>query len=249
MISILIPTTLKTEPYYDLCEKSILENTTMNVCQIIQGANGEGTSEPQGQCRAVDRVAQRAMGDWLLITNNDMYFPIDWDRDIKFVADCFSPNLIEPTNNPGSAPPFLKLDAGLTLEEFNKDKVDRFMEDHTECTIENGFNLPFFIKKSLWEKIGGYDEMYDPFGSNSDSDLQYKLEIAGVTPKRHRGMLVYHFGGKSKTFTPENQPYWQKNWDYFIEKWGFEREDTVWEHNLHIPLDKLKFNPKWSKYA
>lgn len=247
MISIIIPTLKKNKAYLDLCTDSLESHTTFDY-EILVAENGRETDYPQGQCQAVNRVAKKAQGDWLLISNDDMYYPLLWHRNLRFTADCFSPNLVEPTDNKGSAPPFLKLNAGLNVENFDQDKVNKFMADHQDNVIENGFNLPFFIKKELWDKIEGYDEAYDPFGSNGDSDLQYKLELAGVTPKRHRGMLVYHFSNKSDTFSPENQVYWQRNWEYFIEKWGFEREDTVWEHNLHIPLDKLKYNPVWSIY-
>lgn len=249
-ISIIIPTLEKNKDYFNLCVNSIEMNTSGFDYEILKAENGSGTNYPQGQSMAVNRIAEKAHGEWLLITNDDMYFPAGWDKKFQIVADCFSPNLVEPTDNVGSAPPFLKLNAGFTIELFDRLGVDDFMFNFKENIIENGFNLPFFIKKDLWEKIGGYDEMYDPWGSNSDSDLQYKLEIAGIQPKRHRGMLVYHFSNKSGTFESENRNYWQKNWDYFIDKWGFEREDSpdIWYHNLHIPLDKLKYKPIWSKY-
>ncbi len=247
IISVIIPTLVKNKKYLDLCLGSFKANTQFNY-EILIAENGKDTDYPQGQCQAVNRMAKKAQGDWLLISNDDMYYPPFWHKNLKFIADCFCPNLIEPTDNKGSAPPFLKLDAGLSQEEFKKEKVDQKMADHADNTVENGFNLPFFIKKELFFEIEGYDIAYDPWGSNSDSDLQYKLEIKGVTPKRLRGMLVYHFSNKSATFEPANQIYWQKNWEYFIEKWGFKREDTVWEHNLHIPLDKLKYQPSWSRY-
>ena len=66
-----------------------------------------------------------------------------------------------------------------------------------------------------------------------------------------RGCVVYHFSQTSGIFSPEHQDAWDKNWQYFIDKWGFPRTDEgIWEANFTIPLDKLKFNPEWKgKYG
>jgi hypothetical protein len=92
--------------------------------------------------------------------------------------------------------------------------------------------------------------MYDPWSSNSDSDLEYKCILAGIQPKVLRGVFVYHFGMKSGTFDPDQQVYWQKNWDYFNEKWGFSRVDTPFIQKADVQIDtqKLKHKPKWSVY-
>ena len=250
MISIIIPTMTDNVKYATLCTDSLEKNTMKFAFEIILAPNGRGTDELQGQCAAVNKAVEKAKGDWIMLSNDDMYYAPGWDKNFYPVEDCFSPNLVEPTDNAGSAPPFLKLDAGFTIDKFKPEIVDKFVGEFNENTIENGFNLPFFIKKDLWKKIHGYDEMYDPWGSNGDSDLQYKIELAGIQPKRHRGMLVYHFSNKSGTFKPENQTYWSRNFEYFKEKWGFERVGSpeVWYHDIKIDLNKLKFNPEWSRY-
>ena len=92
---------------------------------------------------------------------------------------------------------------------------------------------------------------YDPFSSNSDSDLEYKIRLAGVQPYQNTASIVYHFGMTSGTALPENRPYWEKNWHYFIEKWGFERASTeqgIWTADFEIPEDKLKFKPFWKDF-
>jgi GT2 family glycosyltransferase len=241
MISIIIPTLKKNEDYLNLCINSIVEHTNFSF-EILIAENGEGTDYPQGQCQAVNRVAKQAKGDWLFIVNDDMYFPYGWDKMIDFrISDCFSPNLVEPTEQ-GSAPPFLKINAGNELN-FNRDMVNYFCLSNKDEKVEHGFNFPVFIKKSLWDKVGGYDEKYDPFGSNGDSDLQCKVVLAGVYPRRNRGVLVYHLGSKSGTQNPENHSYWQRNWDYFIEKWGFPRAENPWFY-ISIPTEN-KFHPDW----
>ena len=83
-----------------------------------------------------------------------------------------------------------------------------------------------------------------------DSDLEYKIRLAGVQPYQNTNTIVYHFSQTSGSFSPENQPYWTKNWNYFIEKWGFPRADSpkIWEANFDIPEDKLKYRPFWKDF-
>jgi len=249
MLSIIIPTLKSNKKYLDLCIESLSENTTGDF-KILVEENGKDTDYAPGQWGAVNRGLAKVDTDWTMVVNDDMYFPQGWDRYIDYSYDCFSPNWIEPPEV-GSAPPFLKLNAGNTLETFNKEEVDKFALNNEDLSVENGFNLGFIIKTDLFRKIEGFDEMYDPYGSNGDSDFQYKLEIAGVTPKRNRSMLIYHFGSKSESFTPDKQSYWQKNYEYFTEKWGIKRADSpdIWYHNLKIDKDQLKYKPDWSTYV
>lgn len=214
----------------------------------------------QGQCHAVNVGAEVVPPDtkYLLVSNDDMYYAPGWDKNLRFDYLCFSPNLVEPANNPGSAAPFLKIDGGFILAEFDKLSVDETISDLLSDSTpdeETGFNLPFFIRYDVWRTIGGYDEKYDPWGSNSDTDLQTKINLAGIIPMRLRDVLVYHFSNKSGTFDGTHQDAWQKNWDYFDQKWSFNRDQLgsdVWynKHMLPDNLEDCKYQPEWrGKYA
>lgn len=221
----------------------------------IKGITKFLTTKQQGQCNAVNMGVSAVEGDckYLFVINSDMYFASGWDNGLLKESNmplCWSPNLVEPTNNLGSADPFEKLDAGFTLSEFDPDKMDEFVKLHEDTTVEDGFNLPFIIDIELWRTIGGYDTKYDPWGSNSDTDLQTRINLAGVTPKRYRNAIVYHFSNKSGTFDGTHQTEWQQNWDYFNQKFGFDRDtlgSDVWYNKDMIPedLDNIKFQPEW----
>ena len=225
------------------------------ILKHIGGISVHIHTHDQGQCVAVNVGAQMAevAADYLMVSNADMYYAPGWDRNLRFNGLVFSPNLVEPTDNLGSAPPFLKLDAGFTLDRFNKEKVDKFVAKETGKFIgpkeESGFNLPFFIRRDVWRTIGGYDTAYDPWGSNSDTDLQTMINLAGITPVRLRDVLVYHFSNKSGTFEG-HQDYWQKNWNYFDGKWGFNRDSLgsdVWTNKDMLPdPEDIKYEPEWA---
>lgn len=243
----------------------------------IYGITNHLHTRDQGQCNAVNIGLQFVSPDtdYVLVTNDDMYYAPGWDTYLyetykesdddgnevekkRFKNLVFSPNLVEPTNNAGSAPPFLKADGGFTLDEFKKDVVDEYIAEHAKnyegkLGHEPGFNLPFFVRKDIMQTIGGYDVKYDPWGSNSDSDIQAKFHLAGLQTRRERDVLVYHFSQKSGTFDGSHQELWQRNWDYFTNKWGFNRDmlgSDVWYSKDLISEELLKYKPEWKdKYV
>ena len=254
------------------CIKSLME-TTPQIKRIVS-LNGEKCSsdehldfnekpfkqitiEDQGQCKAVNAAAATVNTPWIFVTNDDMVYAPGWFEKLVFTANgeempvgCVSPQLVEPRLG---APTFLVEFCGGAGGDFDKNKWLKFAEWHNKEVgysrdLRTGFNLPFLISKELWDTVGGYDINYDPWGSNSDSDLEYKIKLAGVQPYQNTNCLVYHFSQTSGTFHPDNQGAWQKNWDYFIQKWGFPRTDIgIWEANFKIPTvgEGRVYTPKW----
>ena len=225
----------------------VVTNGTPNKPDLkdIRGVTAHIHTTKQGQCAAVNIGAQFISDDaeYMLISNSDMYYAPGWDKYLKLASPVVSPNLVEPVNNAGSAHPFLKIDGGLNLDEFDKELVDENIkalvkQDHLE---EPGFNFPVFIKRDLWKFLGGYDENYDPWGSNGDTDLQTRINLAGITPKRYRDVLVYHFSNKSGTFDGTHQEFYMNNIEYFKQKFGYDRDELgsdVWYNKDMIPEDK-----------
>jgi GT2 family glycosyltransferase len=209
--------------------------------------------QEQGQCKATNAAVATVNTPWVFVTNNDMVYAPGWWEKLtqpigsEFATYCVSPKLIEPIDG---APTFEKYFCGGAGGDFDKQKFLAFAQEYylrPEQTLRTGFNLPFMIKKELWDLIGGYDINYDPWGSNGDSDLQAKIHLAGVQPFQSELSLVYHFSGASSTFHPDNHSYWEKNMAYFREKWGFERQSAplVWQSQEIIDQKLLKYQPFW----
>ena len=261
-VTIIIPhlgANQESEYSLDECLKSLKETTESKVLVVTNGTEktcqhmGDIDMVKQGQCKAVNTAAATVSTEYIFVTNDDMvYAPGWWERltnDFEG-TEFICPNLVEP--RPG-APPFLTYFCGGAGGDFEQGKWLLFAKEHSnEDDSEVGFNLPFLIKKELWDTIGGYDINYDPWGSNGDSDLQAKIHLAGVYPVRNRRCIVYHFSQTSGTFNPENHSFWEKNYAYFQEKWGFERQptDKVWYSQEIINYDKLIYKPDWmGKYG
>jgi hypothetical protein len=254
----------QTKPYLRLCVESLrTSGFDGDIIIITNGEHGEPLNidgitsrihtRDQGQCNAVNIGAQLANCDYLMVSNDDMYYAPGWDKKLRFDYPVFSPNLVEPTDNNGSAEPFLKFAGGYTVENFQKEMVNGFISRKTDYIEkdEPGFNLPFFIKRDFWNLLKGYDTAYDPWGSNSDTDLQTRINLAGVTPMRLRDVLVYHFSNKSGTFDGTHQDYYQNNIDYFKSKFGFDRDELgsdVWYNKDMLPEDTGRIKYKQEKY-
>lgn len=268
-VTVIIPSlaTEQTRPYLRLCVESLRATTDWDIIVVTNGIHAEALNidgittrlhtRDQGQCNAVNIGVQLAgTSDYIMVSNDDMYYAPGWNKGLDSVLNmdilCFSPNLIEPTNNPGSATPFLKLDAGFNLDEFKREVVDDFVKQNAGKGIyEPGFNLPFFIKRDFFNFLGGYDTAYDPWGSNSDTDLQTRINLAGRSPLRFRQFLVYHFSNKSGTFDGTHQDFYQNNIEYFHQKFGFDRDELgsdVWMNNDMLPTDETKIKYRQEKY-
>ena len=251
----------------DRCLESLKETWSGKIILAVNGGNCTWHTDydeqfslirvqEQGQCKATNAAVATTNTPYILITNDDMIFPSGWFE--KLVTDlpvkegspiCVSPKLIEP--RPG-APTFETYFCGGAGGDFDKEKFLAYANLIRESETRTGFNFPVLMSRSLWDTVGGYDINFDPWGSNSDSDLEYKIKLAGVQPLQKMDSVVYHFSQTSGTFTPENRSHWERNFAYFAEKWGFPRTDAgIWEASFDIPKPPLRiFTPEWEgKYA
>lgn len=274
-VAVIIPSLASeaTLPYLKLTVESLRATVDWDIIVVTNGTKAKPIlddiygitqhmhTRDQGQCNAVNIGAQVASPatDYLFISNDDMYYAPGWNINLEFNKLVLSPNLVEPTDNNGSAQPFLKFNGGYTLDNFNQEAIDKhirksvkeWQDAETGAGEQAGFNFPVFIKKDFWNFLGGYDVAYDPWGSNGDTDLQTRINLAGVSPVRLRDVLVYHFSNKSGTFDGTHQDYYLNNLEYFHDKFGFDRDELgsdVWYNKDMIPTDASKIKYKQKKY-
>lgn len=258
-VTIIIPhlgETKEQEYSFNECYASLRESTPE--IRIVVAKNGGACSHPrdvrvvsQGQCKAVNAAVAITNTPWIMVTNDDMIYPPGWFEDLTMDIEnkmCICPQLVEPRVG---APTFIQQFFGGAGGDFNKKAFFDWYATQSASGFRTGFNLPFLITRELWDIVGGYDVNYDPWGSNSDSDLLYKIKLAGVQPYQNTNCNVYHFSQTSGTFESQNQEYWHKNFAYFEKKWGFPRTDQgIWEADFIIPNEGRIYRPWWEgKYA
>lgn len=266
-ISIIVPVLInspQTKPdewlWLEKCVHSIRKNSTEDHEIIVATNNGPFKNcplnnvvqvhvEQQGQCVAVNEAVKHASNEYIMIIDEDMIFPTNWEELTEKAKeyDFVSGNLME-RGEIGAAHPFVVYHCG-GIQNFDEAKYEQGALTLNEKKWQDGFGFPLICKKAVWDMVEGYDEKYDPWGSNCDSDLEYKLMLAGIMPMRWRGVLVYHFAQVSGTFAPEQGNYWQRNRRYFEEKWNLRRCDApdIWYCNFKINLDRLRYKPSWAK--
>jgi GT2 family glycosyltransferase len=239
------------------CVRSLIE--TVPQMKILIAKNGVNNcthasdvwTKKQGQGIAVNAAVATVNTEWIMVSNSDMVYPPNWWENLtNGLSDdvlCVSPKLIEP--RPGALT-FGIYFCGGAGGDFDKEKWLNFAKDYQGQGLRTGFNLPFLIKRDVFNLIGQYDINFDPWGSNSDSCLQTRIMLAGIQPMQNTNAIVYHFSQTSGTGNPENRPFWQRNWDYYINKYGFERKSSpdIWTSQNIIDYDKLKFHPWWEGY-
>lgn len=261
MISIICPTLINatTKPdnwiYLEKCVHSFKKNSKENHEFIVATNNGEKVDCPiegirqihtdkQGQCIAVNMAVKEATHEYVMIIDEDFIFPTNWEELIEKAKeyDFVSGNLMERGGS------FVVNNCGDILS-FDEQKFEHDALMLKKDEWETGFGFPLICKKEVWEMVEGYDEAYDPWGSNCDSDLEYKLMLAGIMPMRWKGVLFYHFASVSGTFAPEQHSFWQRNTRYFEEKWGFCRANSpyIWRCDFVIDGDRLRYKPSWAK--
>lgn len=261
-ISIIVPVLINSPTTKDdnwiwlkKCVSSLKKNSKENHEILVVTNNGKPKevpikgikvihNTPQGQCQAVNLGVKEAKHDYVMIIDEDMVFPIGWEELIEkaqeypFVSGTLMERGGSFVNNPCGG-----------LMDFNEQKFETDAKILAKKEWENGFGFPLICKKKVWEMVEGYDEQFDPWGSNVDSDLEYKLMLAGIMPKRWKGTLVYHFAQVSGTFAEENMHLVQANISKFERKWGFARARSpeIWSCDFTIPKGLLKYKPKWAK--
>ena len=142
--------------------------------------------------------ASLGSAEWIMVANNDLIFQDGWLHPLLAAgADVVSPH------NPG----------------------DRRQTDLTENTAGdvNGRHFSgwcFMIRRSLWERIGGFDEDVD-FWCSDDAVVEQVL-AAGVQPMLVPDSLVAHTGSQTLKAQPpaaQNEMRW-RNLYIFNTKYG-----------------------------
>jgi GT2 family glycosyltransferase len=257
MISVIIPT-YQSPDALNLCLQSAI-NGQQNKNQIIVVVDGFyelnkkvlekyseyidvlNLEENVGTPRATNLGVYNALGDKILIANDDNVFPLSWDIHLEedyIENSVLSPNQIEPY--PSMFSQFHIKDLGKSVDTFNLERFQEYEKDLNEVTYkktvdETGSTLPIFMSKMDYLKLGSWDETY-PGGWVVDWDFFLKCQLSGLKMLRTYKCHFYHFVSLSiKTQEQMNvaKVKEQQCHEYAKYKWG--------NHIQHNPSNNLKF--------
>lgn len=152
-----------------------------------------------------DLGAKKAKGEILVFIDDDAYPDKKW---LENSLEYFKDEAIGAVGGPGLTPkedPFMQKMGGLVLDSWltsgnttyrTSKKKERFVDDYPS------FN--FFIKKSLFEKIGGFDCEY---WRGEDTKLCLKIIKANKKIIYSPKIIVYHH--RRKLFVPHLHQVWK----------------------------------------
>lgn len=214
--SILIPT-WNNFSYLKLCIESI-EKNSIYPHQILVHVNEETkdvvdfliskqiqfttSSENIGICKALNLISQKATTNYIMYMNDDMYCLPNWDQYlVEEIEACstplfmFSSTMIEPKESNNNA--VIVANYGDSIETFQEDKLTAEFASFKHNNWSGSSWPPNVVHKSMWDKLGGYNEYFSP-GMSSDDDFCMRMWLHGC--RLFKGIeksRVYHFQCKS----------------------------------------------------
>ena len=258
-ISIIIPT-FNNFNYLSLLISSILKNSYFKheiILHINDGSDGTldfaqknnikytHSIDNIGLCKSVNKAAKLSSTDLLLYSHDDMFFCKNWDIYIKNELNKFNDNLYYITGtNISKNTGLINYDCGSAPENFDEKKFNNFCINDVSQDLQGSHWAPHLIHKSLWNKIGGFSEEFNP-GDGSDPDLCMKLWKNNVRIfKTISKFKVYHF---SSVTTRKSNLILNNGTKTFLLKYGFNprffRKYYLKGNGLNIYNGKL-INPK-----
>jgi GT2 family glycosyltransferase len=172
-----------------------------------------------GICSAVNLAYKKTNNNYILYSNDDMYFAKNWDKKLDNEISELNHNFFYITAKTiSSKNDIIQLDCGKNIEEFNQTKFDNFCNNDQSPDLRASHLCPFIIHKEIWDRVGGFSEEFDP-GDGSDPDFCMKLWKQNIRVfKCLSSFKIYHFGSittRRKNFKINNGT------KTFILKWGF----------------------------
>lgn len=160
------------------------------------------TPENVGICIAINMAYQLATNDYIMYMNDDMYCLPLWD---KYIIDeiasiphhnfMLSSTMIEPTFTGNKAA--IHKSYGEDISSFDEEKILTEYDQLPHYDWSGSCWPPNVVHRSMWDKIGGYNELFSP-GMSSDDDFAMRMWLHGCRIfKGISASRVYHFQCKS----------------------------------------------------
>ncbi|MDE2423258.1 MAG: glycosyltransferase [Betaproteobacteria bacterium] len=187
-----------------------------------------------GFAGGMNYLANKTKGDWLLLINNDTYFPEDSINQFK--------DILEKT------PEYIGALGPITNAAGNEQNInlsgtfEKILSEQQEI-IKNKLNmlfdvprLDFFcvaIKRSVWNALNGLDEIYER-GYYEDFDFCVRLANAGFKMAITEDVFVYHKGSGVFSEDKNQRRLIKKNKEIFTKRYPKQKLYHVRENNLEM---------------
>ena len=197
-----------------------------------------------GIAYSYNKMVELASNEIVCMLHSDMYVPPKFDEImLKYMEeyDFITPLRVEPdVGYPESVDKFL-IDFGTKAEDFEEFKFIRWNEENMEQNkrrIEKRMFFPWMTTKTLYNKVGGNDELFLKYMVDDD-DFYLRIKMSGAKYCQLFETAVYHMPSKSVRKREDNQidinPQYIKSIRNFIRKWGVNPM-YVWDNNRDMVI-------------
>lgn len=198
-------------------------------------------NKPIGIGGGMNFCADKVKTEYICFLHSDFYVTKDWDLELfkihqkypneKLWVNSFriEPNTFNSSDRPGTA--LVPLDSfGAYYHDFKSDELEQWVEEFKQMNdfeIPKGEGVSGLVKKSVWDEVGGNDDIFSPT-SWEDMDLFLRMLQYGVRFILPSKSVVWHFGARGSHRLEENDGKSSerqrlsefKNAKKWLEKWG-----------------------------
>jgi GT2 family glycosyltransferase len=185
--------------------------------------------------------ASKVETEYICFLHSDFYVTKDWDLELLKIHEKYpnenlwvnsfriEPNTFNSPDRPGTA--LIPLDTfGAYYHDFRFNDLEKWAEEFKQMNdfeIPKGEGVSGLVKKSIWDEVGGNDDLFAPT-SWEDMDLFLRMlqhDVRFVLPSKS---VVWHFGARGSHRLEENEGQSSerqrlsefKNAKKWLNKWG-----------------------------
>jgi len=183
-----------------------------------------------------NKASKFAKGKYILFLNNDSKVNYGWLNSLV--------SLIESDDKIGMVGSKLQEAGGIVFNDGECSNFGRYdNSDNPEYNyvkeVDYISGASILIRKSIWEKIGGFDERFIP-AYYEDTDLAFQLRKNGYKVIYQPKSVLIHFEGISngKQLNSGIKKFQEINKYKFIKKWSYELKYQESINNTFIGRDR-----------
>lgn len=214
-------------------------DSTTYMEKFVGGVHVIHNSENLRFLRNCNNAAKRARGKYILFLNNDTYVQENWLKELLLLAEndekigMVGSKLIYPDGVLQEAGGIVWKDA--SAWNFGHGQVAGAPIYNYVKEVDYISGAAIMIRKSLWNKIGGFDERFAP-AYYEDTDLAFQVRENGFKVVYNPFSVVVHFEGVSngtdvtsgqKANQVINREKFYQKWEMVLKRDHFENGEKV----------------------
>jgi GT2 family glycosyltransferase len=183
---------------------------TADYLKTLSTVNVISNTENLGFAGGCNQGIKAAMGEWVIVLNNDVIVSPGWLEGMLDAADHWKLQIVTPAIREG--------EYAYDISAYARELTDR-MRRVIRRGKANG--ICFMANKKVFETIGFFDEKF-LIGQYEDKDFFLRAARAGFALGTVGSAFLHHFGSATQKAMKRNvapRPYALENKAYFARKW------------------------------